>query len=56
MLAPLSTFAFIDGAWLVLEWNFKSSEFARVGFKAQDGLGEEKKNGEGAARRDAVVF
>ena len=30
MLTPLSRFAFINEAWLVLEWIFESSEFAFV--------------------------
>ena len=31
MLVPLSRLAFIIGAWLVLEWISKSSEFAGIG-------------------------
>ena len=38
VLAPLSKLAFIIGAWFVLEWMSKSSEFAGDGSAVHVGL------------------
>ena len=64
VLAPLSRLAFIIGAWLVLEWISKSSEFAGVGCAVEVGfiirawlvLGWISKSSEFAGVGSAVIF